>query len=106
MKFRSVTLTAAANIYFGGKVVSHTFHESDGTRNTVGVIFPGTYEFKTRCPEKMVITAGKLYLLDRVTKKETQTGGYGPGDDFEVAGDTSFRVVCHEVVEYVCIYLE
>ena len=57
-EFRGVTVVAKANVYFDGKVVSHTILLADGARKTVGVIFPGKFHFGTDKAERMEITAG------------------------------------------------
>ena len=56
----NVTVTAKANIYFDGKCVSHTSCCADGSRKSVGVIFPSSLTFNTGAPEIMEITGGTL----------------------------------------------
>ncbi|MEY3815835.1 MAG: hypothetical protein RJB23_566, partial [Pseudomonadota bacterium] len=41
-QFDNVSVKKKANIYFDGKCVSHTILLPNGTRSTVGVIFPST----------------------------------------------------------------
>ena len=57
-KFDNVSVTKKANVYFDGKCVSHTVYFPDGSRKSVGVIFPSVLTFKTTEPELMEITAG------------------------------------------------
>lgn len=71
----NVTLDTAANVYFDGLCVSHTFHLADGTRKSAGVIFPSTLTFGTAAPEVMEIEAGSC----RVTLDGTTTS-YGAGE--------------------------
>ena len=59
-QYTQVDLTLKSNVYFDGKCVSHTIHLEDGTRKTVGVIFPSTLRFTTGAPEIMEITGGCL----------------------------------------------
>ena len=45
--FSDVTASAKANIYFDGKVISHTLVTAEGDKKTLGLIFPGEYHFGT-----------------------------------------------------------
>ncbi len=58
-KFDNVSVTKKANVYFDGKCVSHTIDLADGSRKSVGIIFPAKLTFKTAEPELMEIVAGK-----------------------------------------------
>ena len=40
-EFRGVTAVAKANVYFDGKVVSHSILFPDGSKKTIGLIYPG-----------------------------------------------------------------
>ena len=100
-KFRNVTLTTKANIWARGGVVSHTFHTADGKRRTVGIIFPGTYQFKTECAEKMTITVGLVGFRYGQSRRICL-----PGDNFKIPDDTEFELICDVISEYICEYLE
>ena len=63
-QYTKVDLTLKSNVYFDGKCVSHTIHLEDGTRKTVGVIFPSTLRFTTGAPEVMEIT-DTTYMQDK-----------------------------------------
>ena len=41
-----------ANIYFDGKVISHTLVTAEGDKKTLGLIFPGEYHFGTELAEE------------------------------------------------------
>jgi purine/pyrimidine-nucleoside phosphorylase len=97
--FDNVTLETAANIYFDGKCVSHTFFLADGTKKSVGVIFPSTLTFGTAAPEVMEIEAGSC----TVTLGGESTS-YTAGQSFSVPGDSSFDIEVTETVSYVCHY--
>ena len=56
MKFENVTATAKANVYFDGKVVSHTITFADGAKKTLGLIYAGEFHFGTDAAERMDIT--------------------------------------------------
>ena len=103
MEFKGVTLAAKANVFFGGKVVSHTILLADGARKTVGVIFPGKFHFGTDKAERMEITAGEC---------EVQVDGkpgvkrYAAGQLFEVPAKSGFDIeVKSDLCEYVCTFL-
>ena len=57
-QFTGVTVAAKANVYFDGKVVSHSVLFPDGTKKTLGLIYPGSFHFGTGAPERMEIVAG------------------------------------------------
>ena len=64
--FAEVEVVSKANVYFDGKVVSHTLRFADGTKKTIGLIYPGEYHFGTDAPERMDIVAGDCNVtLDR-----------------------------------------
>ena len=49
-KLENVTAIAKANVYFDGKVVSHTVYLANGDRKTLGLFLPGEYEIASaRC---------------------------------------------------------
>ena len=50
-QFDNVSVTKQANVYFDGKCVSHTLVLADGTRKSLGVIFPSRLNFTTAAPE-------------------------------------------------------
>lgn len=101
-QFTGVTATCKANIYFDGKVVSHTILLADGSRKTLGLIYPGTYQFDTGAPEVMEIIAGKCRV--RIAGQEAWQE-YTPGAFFEVPGNAHFTIkVDAEITEYVCSF--
>jgi uncharacterized protein YaiE (UPF0345 family) len=63
MEFKNVTIFKKANIYFDGKVTSRTVIFADGTKKTLGIMFPGDYEFSTAEKEIMEILAGNLDVM-------------------------------------------
>jgi purine/pyrimidine-nucleoside phosphorylase len=100
--FSNATVTCRANLYFDGKVVSHTIVLADGSRKTLGLIYPGAYKFDTGAPEVMEIIAGACRV--RIADQE-QWQEYGAGSCFEVPGNAFFTIeVIAGVAEYVCSY--
>ena len=64
-QFDNVSVVCKANVYFDGKVISHSVVFPDGTKKTLGLIYPGTYTFNTGAPECMEIVAGVCPREDR-----------------------------------------
>jgi len=98
-----VTVHTKANIYFDGKVVSHTVIMPNGAKKTLGLIYPGSYHFGTGAPERMEIIAGScLVVLDgHAAEKEYITGNH-----FDVPGKSGFTIaVSGGVCEYICSFL-
>ena len=58
--FRNATVATKANVYFDGKVVSHTVLMPDGTKKTLGLIYPGNFHFGTGAPERMEIVGRSI----------------------------------------------
>lgn len=98
-KFDSVSVVKKANIYFDGKCVSHTLHFADGSRKSVGVIFPGVLTFNTAEPERMEITAGSCRV--RLPGAE-DWHVFRTGDSFSVAANSNFDIEPLETLDYVC----
>jgi purine/pyrimidine-nucleoside phosphorylase len=101
--FHNVTADAKANVYFDGKVVSHTIHFADQSKKTLGLIYPGKYHFGTAAPERMEIIAGACrVLLDGTTETLTIEAG----SSFDVAGNSGFTIeVGDGICEYICSFL-
>ena len=98
-----VTAVAKANVYFDGKVVSHAIGFADGSKKTLGLIFPGEYHFNTEAPERMQIVAGNCRVL---LDGGGEWKGHGPGEAFEVPGKSGFKITVEEgICEYVCSFL-
>ena len=100
-QFDNVSVIAKSNIYFDGKCVSHTVLFADGTKKTIGVIFPSTLIFNTGAPEVMELTGGKCRVR---FKGEENWNTYEAGQRFEVGGDSSFDIETVETLDYICHY--
>lgn len=101
-EFSGVTVSAKANVYFDGRVVSHGITLPDGSRKTLGIIHPGEYHFGTQAPERMEIVAGSCEVrLDGASVWKT----YEQGSQFDVPGDGGFTIrVRRGLTEYVCSF--
>ena len=74
-EFKGVTAVAKANVYFDGKVVSHTILFPDGSKKTLGLIYPGKFHFGTDQAERMEIVDGSCSMkLDGQSAVSTATG--------------------------------
>lgn len=95
----NVSVVKKSNIYFDGKCVSHNVILADGTKKSVGVIFPSSLRFNTGAPETMEIVGGlcKVRLADA-----TEWNSYGAGTQFKVPGNSYFDIETIETVDYVC----
>jgi purine/pyrimidine-nucleoside phosphorylase len=102
MKFENVTALAKANVYFDGRVVSHTVLFADGTKKTLGLIYPGEYHFGTDAAERMDITAGSCRVrLDGSSEWREQAAG----TSFHVPAKSGFDIaVAAGIAEYVCSF--
>lgn len=101
--FNNVTVVPKANVYFDGRVVSHTVNFADGSRKTLGLIYPGNYHFGTAAPERMEIIAGVCKVtLDGSDESVI----YQEGVFFDVADNSGFTIVVEDgICEYICSFL-
>lgn len=104
MDFPDVTVTARANVYFDGNVVSHTIVDAEGIRRTLGIIRPGSYHFATDAAEHMLITDGACEVsLDGQAK----TSRFAAGASFTVPARSGFTItVADGLCQYVCTFLK
>ncbi len=101
--FTNVSVDTKANIYFDGRVISHNVHFPDGTRKTIGLIYPGVYHFGTAAPELMEIIAGNSKV---VLDGTDDTLSIGAGTSFEVPGKSGFTITVDDgICEYICSFL-
>jgi uncharacterized protein YaiE (UPF0345 family) len=102
-EFPGVTAVAKANVYFDGKVVSHTLRFPDGTRKTLGLIYPGSYHFGTDAAERMEVVAGHC---DVRLDGEAETRRHEAGQAFEVPANSGFTIAVPDgICEYICSFL-
>lgn len=98
-KFDNISVVKKANVYFDGKCVSHTVHFPDGSRKSIGVIFPSVLTFNTAEPELMEITAGSCRVRLPGDKDWCMCRA---GDSFSVPANSSFDIEPLETLDYVC----
>jgi uncharacterized protein YaiE (UPF0345 family) len=101
-EFSAVTAVCKANVYFEGRVVSHTLRFSDGSKKTLGLIYPGSFEFKTDAAERMDITSGECRMRQ---PGQSEWKVYGEGDMFNVPARSSFEIAVDAgIAQYVCSF--
>lgn len=103
MTFPNVSAVAKANVYFNGRVVSHTILFPDNSKKTLGLIYDGSYHFGTEAAERMEITDGACQV---VLDGQTESKSYAAGSAFEVPAHSGFTITVAEgICQYVCSFL-
>ena len=99
----NVTALTKANIYFDGKVVSHTIRFADDSTKTLGLIYPGKFHFGTDAAERMEIVAGDCQVkLDGHDQIQNITAG----ESFDVPAKSGFDIeVKTGICEYICTFI-
>lgn len=103
-EFANVTAVTKANVYFDGKVVSHSLLFADGSKKTLGLIYPGSYHFGTDKAERMEIVAGACEVkLDGAA----ESAGFSGGQFFDVPAKSGFDItVASGICEYICSFID
>jgi len=98
----AASVTTRANVYFGGKCVSHSLILPDGTKKSVGVILPATLTFNTSAAEIMECVAGACdYRLAGSEAWLTSNAG----EKFNVPAQSAFDIRVaeeHAAYHYIC----
>ncbi len=102
-EFRNVTIVKKANIYFDGKVTSRSVVFPDGSRKTLGIMFPGEYEFKTDEKEIMEIISGDLEVFVAASEGWKTIKD---GEVFEVPAKSVFKLNVKYLTDYCCSYIK
>ena len=104
MQFSHVTAIAKANVYFDGKVTSHTILLPGGEKKTLGLIYAGKFHLGTGKAERMEITAGACRVKIDGSRK---THDYAAGTHFDIPANSGFDIeVADGICEYVCSFLD
>jgi len=98
-QFDNVSVVKKANVFFDGKCISHSVLFADGSRKTVGVIFPSSLVFNTGAPEVMEINVGKCKVR---LNGDTEWITYAAGQKFNVPANSKFEIETLELLDYVC----
>lgn len=101
-QFDNVSVVAKANVFFDGRVVSHAVLFPDGSKKTLGLVYPGTVSFTTGTGELMEIIAGSC--KHRVAG-ETEWTTCTAGSSFRVPANTTFEMIVEQgIAEYICSF--
>ncbi|MBN2585751.1 MAG: pyrimidine/purine nucleoside phosphorylase [Candidatus Fermentibacteraceae bacterium] len=100
-ELKGVTVVLKANQYYDGSVTSRTVILPDGTKKTLGIMQPGEYRFSTSSRELMEVLAGEARVL---LPGQDRWSTFAEGETFEVAADSSFRIITEGVLDYCCSY--
>ncbi len=103
-EFSNVTAITKANVYFDGKVVSHSIVFADGSKKTLGLIYPGHYHFGTDKAERMEIVSGDCTV--QLDDSEAQVC-YKAGTFFDVPAKSGFSIAVEGgICEYICSFID
>lgn len=98
-QFNQVSVLKNANIFFDGKCVSHTVLFADGSKKTLGIIFPSSLTFTTKVAELMEITSGTCRVK---IGTDTEWTTVDAGQEFQVAAGETFEIATDAILQYVC----
>lgn len=103
-EYSNVTVATKANIYFDGRVVSHSLVFADGSKKTLGLIHAGEFHFGTDKAERMEIVSGSCEV--RIDGSEARTT-FKAGEFFEVPAKSGFDIsVTDGICEYICSFID
>ncbi len=102
-EFSNVTVVKRANIYFDGKVASHTVLFPDGSKKTLGVMQAGDYEFSTGAAEVMELLSGRLEWQMKGMAEWTPIKA---GESFQVPAQSTFLMKVPVAADYCCSFIE
>lgn len=101
-RFDHVSVKPKANVYFDGKVVSHTVLFPDGAKKTLGLIYPGSFHFNTDAAERMDIVSGSCRVK---TAGAADWTTHAAGSHFRVPAKSGFDIAVDKgVAEYLCSF--
>ncbi|CAG0901822.1 unnamed protein product [Darwinula stevensoni] len=98
MTFDNISVIKTANIFEGGKCVSHTVIFADGSKKTLGVMFPGSLHFDIGSPEVMELIKGVCRVRINGGEWQNMQGG----QSFTVPENGNFDMDIQETIHYVC----
>lgn len=101
-EIKNATITKAVNCYFDGNVTSRSIMLEDGSKQSLGVMMPGEYEFGTAEKEIMEIISGELEVLLPGSSNWQQIKG---GESFAVPANSKFQLKIKSITDYCCSYL-
>ena len=99
---KNVELVKKANVYFDGNVTSRSFIDSDGSKKSLGIMMPGTYNFGTAQAELMEIIDGTVEV--KLAGSDTWNT-YTANTSFDVPANSNFDIKVETITDYCCSYL-
>lgn len=99
---KQVSVAKKANVHFNGKVISRSIVLADGSKQTLGVVLPGEYEFATTQAEIMQVISGEFDVL---LPGQTEWVPYAEASEFHLAPNVSFSIRTDKISEYCCQYV-
>jgi uncharacterized protein YaiE (UPF0345 family) len=102
-QFDQVSVVCKANVYFDGKVISHSVLFTDGSKKTLGLIYPGSFFFGTGAAEIMEVVAGSCSVR---LKGESEWKTFVAGTHFKIPAQSGFDItVDNGICEYICSFV-
>jgi len=98
----NASIVKAANVYYDGKVTSRTVNLSDGSAQSLGIMFPGEYTFATNEAEIMEMMSGELEI--KLPGEEWKT--LSTPETFNVPANSSFDLKIISLTDYCCSYIK
>ncbi|MFA9374091.1 MAG: pyrimidine/purine nucleoside phosphorylase [Poseidonibacter sp.] len=100
---KNVELVKKANVYFDGNVTSRSFIDSDGSKKSLGIMMPGTYNFGTAEAELMEIIDGNVQV--KLAGSDTWNT-YTANTSFDVPANSNFDIKVETITDYCCSYIK
>lgn len=100
-QFDNATITKAVTLYFDGKVSSRSILLADGSKKTLGLMFPGEYTFNTASSEVMEIMSGALTVQ---LPGNDDWQAIAAGQSFSIPANAAFSMRVTEISDYCCSY--
>lgn len=93
-------MTLTHHTFYDGRVQSIGF-QREAMANTVAVLLPGVYSFRTSSPERMTVLSGSYRA--RLPGQEWRS--IVAAAAYEVPGDAGFELDVKDVAVHLCEYL-
>ncbi|WP_034587360.1 pyrimidine/purine nucleoside phosphorylase [Acinetobacter sp. ANC 7454] len=100
-QFDFVSILKKPRIHSNGCCISHCIQMPDGSQKTLGVFLPTEQPivFETTLAERLEIISGECLVQ---IGDDAYYQRYVPGQSFYVPKHSQFRLLCNEIVDYVC----
>ncbi len=102
MDFSNVTIAKEASILYSGNITSRGITFDDGSKKTLGIMLPGTYELNTVNKAIIDINTGSLEVM---LPAQDWVKYEGPAS-FEIQANSKFKLRVHSLVDYCCSFIK